>query len=292
MVDWDLAVATGTQAGPPRPARSPPPRPARPSPSCGTSRPRRTVTSPASPGWTRRPSGADAVVVVDRPGWIQANAAGFRTVLEPLVDEDPARSGRRPPVADAVGSRVTGVQTGSLLAFLATKVLGQYELFPPYGVTRPTRPGRLLLVAPNIVPAEREMGVDPRDFRLWVCLHEETHRVQFGAVPWLRGHMMDEIAAFVGATDVDPAAVAERLKAGGRPPRTARSGTASTRTPSRGRLARRGRADPCAARDPRPDHDRRGVFVDFGQNARDRTIASAYSVRPTPDARVSAPLDW
>ena len=38
--------------------------------------------------------------------------------------------------------------------------------------------------------------------------------------------------------------------------------------------------------------DRRGVFVDFGQNARDRTIASAYSVRPTPDARVSAPLAW
>jgi DNA ligase D len=38
--------------------------------------------------------------------------------------------------------------------------------------------------------------------------------------------------------------------------------------------------------------DRRGVFVDFGQNARDRTIASAYSVRPTPDARVSAPLRW
>jgi DNA ligase D len=38
--------------------------------------------------------------------------------------------------------------------------------------------------------------------------------------------------------------------------------------------------------------DRVGVFVDFGQNARDRTIASAYSVRPTPDARVSAPLRW
>ena len=38
--------------------------------------------------------------------------------------------------------------------------------------------------------------------------------------------------------------------------------------------------------------DRRGVFVDFGQNARDRTIACAYSVRPTVDARVSAPLRW
>ena len=38
--------------------------------------------------------------------------------------------------------------------------------------------------------------------------------------------------------------------------------------------------------------DRRGVFVDYGQNARDRTIASAYSIRPTPDARASAPLTW
>jgi DNA primase len=38
--------------------------------------------------------------------------------------------------------------------------------------------------------------------------------------------------------------------------------------------------------------DRKGVFVDFGQNARDHTIACAYSVRPVADARVSAPLDW
>jgi bifunctional non-homologous end joining protein LigD len=38
--------------------------------------------------------------------------------------------------------------------------------------------------------------------------------------------------------------------------------------------------------------DRKGVFVDYGQNARDRTIASAYSLRPTADARASAPLRW
>jgi DNA ligase D-like protein (predicted polymerase) len=38
--------------------------------------------------------------------------------------------------------------------------------------------------------------------------------------------------------------------------------------------------------------ERHGVFVDYNQNAKDRTVASAYSVRPTPDARVSAPLDW
>jgi bifunctional non-homologous end joining protein LigD len=38
--------------------------------------------------------------------------------------------------------------------------------------------------------------------------------------------------------------------------------------------------------------ERHGVFVDYNQNARDRTVASAWSVRPTPDARVSMPLTW
>ena len=48
---------------------------------------------------------------------------------------------------------------------------------------------QLLLVAPNLVTVERQLRVDPHDFRLWVCLHEVTHRVQFTAVPWLREHM-------------------------------------------------------------------------------------------------------
>ena len=66
-----------------------------------------------------------------------------------------------------------------MLGFLGSKVLGQFDPFH-----EPS--GRLLLVAPNIVHVERELGVDPTDFRLWVCLHEETHRVQFTANPWLR----------------------------------------------------------------------------------------------------------
>jgi coenzyme F420 biosynthesis associated uncharacterized protein len=74
-------------------------------------------------------------------------------------------------------------------------------------------PGRLLLVAPNIVQVERELGVDPGDFRLWVCLHEETHRVQFGAVPWLRDHLLGEIGTLVAELDVEPSAFAERLRA-------------------------------------------------------------------------------
>ena len=91
-----------------------------------------------------------------------------------------------------------------MLAFLSARVLGQYEVFGTGG--------RLLLVAPNIVAVERELGVDPADFRLWVCLHEVTHRVQFTAVPWLREHLRDEIAAFVDATDLDPDVLRERLR--------------------------------------------------------------------------------
>ena len=210
MVDWDLAVATGRRLVKPGPVVTP-------------DEARAAVTqlkafAVEAHGHVAGFTGLDAptdlasVAVVDRPGWIQANAAGFRTVLEPLIEKIQEKKPQSSSVADAVGSKVTGVQTGTLLAFLATKVLGQYELFPPYGADPGDRPGRLLLVAPNIVAAEREMQVDPRDFRLWVCLHEETHRVQFGAVPWLRGHMMSEIEAFVGATDVDPSALAERLK--------------------------------------------------------------------------------
>jgi coenzyme F420 biosynthesis associated uncharacterized protein len=214
MVDWDLAVSTGMRLVKPGPVVSP-------------DEARQAVAdlrayATQAHGHVAAFTGLDAptddrpgqsVVVIDRPGWIKSNAAGFRTVLEPLIDKLQERRTTSSPVGDAVGSKVTGVQTGSLLAFLATKVLGQYELFPPYGVDVTDRPGRLLLVAPNIVSAEREMGVDPRDFRLWVCLHEETHRVQFGAVPWLREHMMSELRAFVDATDVDPAALAARVRA-------------------------------------------------------------------------------
>lgn len=124
------------------------------------------------------------VVVVDRGGWVQANADGFATALAPVIDKLAEKSTSR--AAQAVGRRVTGVEAGVVLGFLAGKVLGQFDPF-----FAPT--GRLLLVAPNIVHVERELGVDPTDFRLWVCLHEETHRVQFTSTPWLGDHLMGEM---------------------------------------------------------------------------------------------------
>ncbi|MGW3624399.1 zinc-dependent metalloprotease [Streptomyces sp. NPDC000880] len=218
MVDWNLAVATATRF-------------VRPGPDVSREEARAVVAelrrhAKASEehvrGFTRMiPEGHEPldtpVLVVDRAGWVRANVAGFRELLKPLLDKMQERRPGGPggAVLGAVGGKVTGVELGMLLSFLASRVLGQYETFAP-----PTRElpasknggGRLLLVAPNIVHVERELEVEPHDFRLWVCLHEETHRTQFTGVPWLRDHLEGEIQSFLGETEVDPMTVLERFR--------------------------------------------------------------------------------
>jgi len=108
------------------------------------------------------------------------------------------------------------VQAGLILAYLAGRVLGQYELFLPPDPEAPesTAPaGRLTLVAPNILMVERELGVDSHDFRRWVCLHEETHRTQFTAVSWLRGYVQQQMSDFLLASELDPATILNRVRA-------------------------------------------------------------------------------
>ena len=139
------------------------------------------------------------VLVVDRPGWVRANAEAFSTIIEPLAARLTEKKGPPSGLSKAVGSKITGAEVGLLLGFLGGKVLGQFDPF-----AEPA--GRLLLVAPNIVHVERELEADPRDFRLWVCLHEETHRVQFTAVPWMRDHMFAEIGKLVDTVKPDASA--------------------------------------------------------------------------------------
>lgn len=149
------------------------------------------------------------VLVVDRASWAKANTQSFAVMMDPILQALAVKqaathgargSGNTPAPGSAgaaFGATVTGAQLGGALAFLSSKVLGQYDPFAALAPTRASQPhtagGRLLLVAPNIITVERELKVDPADFRLWVCLHEQTHRVQFAAAPWLRHHMLAEI---------------------------------------------------------------------------------------------------
>jgi coenzyme F420 biosynthesis associated uncharacterized protein len=148
---------------------------------------------------------APAAVVVDRGAWVDSNVDGFRHVLAPLLEK---MATEQSSVVTAVGSRVTALQMGGVLGYLSGKVLGQFEAFTTSDA------GRLLLVAPNIVAAERHLDVEPRDFRLWVCLHEETHRVQFGAVPWLGQHLVGEIHDYLTLSEQGAGDVAKRLGKG------------------------------------------------------------------------------
>ncbi|WAL69971.1 zinc-dependent metalloprotease [Amycolatopsis cynarae] len=125
--------------------------------------------------------------VVDRPGWVRSAAAGLDALTGKALRALPAN-----PLSPVLAGSA-GVQTGVVLAFLASRVLGQYD---PFG--GPGRGGQLLLVAPNVVTAQHAMQVPGRDFRMWVCLHECTHRLQFTAVNWLRDYFADEVERLVG----------------------------------------------------------------------------------------------
>jgi len=214
MIDWNVATSTGV-------------RWVRPGPQVSMAEARKVVAElrqlaaeVADPvrELTGLPGAPDdgIVAVVDRPGWIRANVDGFRVVLDPLVQHLQERGG--PPggsVISAVGSRVTGMQAGLILSYLASRVLGQYELFlppDPDASAQDAPAGRLTLVAPNIVMVERELGVDPSDFRRWVCLHEETHRTQFTSVAWLRPYVQQQMTEFLLASDLDPASILDRLR--------------------------------------------------------------------------------
>jgi coenzyme F420 biosynthesis associated uncharacterized protein len=217
MIDWNVAVQTGIRL-------------VRPGPQVSPEDAHQVVAqlrelSQVAQGHVREFTGMDGALdpspaqVVDRPGWIRANVDGFRVVLEPLMDQLSARrgpgifgDGTGGAVIAAVGSRVTGIQVGSILAYMAGRVLGQYELFLPPDPDGRAPTGRLTLVAPNIVHVERELGVEPDDFRLWVCLHEETHRAQFASVPWLRSYVQEQMTEFLLASDLDPGALLERLR--------------------------------------------------------------------------------
>lgn len=133
--------------------------------------------------------------IVDRPGWIAAAAESMAQLTGTGVE-----SGAKGRFA----GKPAGLQAGAMLAFLSTAILGQYDPF-----SGPD--GTLLLVAPNIMAVERALGVPPSDFRLWVCLHEVTHRVQFSSAPWLADYMQRNVELLGEAGDEPMADVLGRL---------------------------------------------------------------------------------
>ncbi|MBD0021501.1 hydrolase [Gordonia pseudamarae] len=170
--------------------------------------------------------------VLDRNEWVDAAARSMQSMLgtEPgtsseEVPSTPVGPAPSPPggltaipgrfwrssvaTLEKVPGTVGGAQAGALLAFLSSAILGQYDPFTPDPDTG--EPGVLMVVAPNIITVERNLKVVPSDFRLWVCLHEVTHRVQFSANPWLRQYMTDNIEVLTSDAGESVSEVVSRI---------------------------------------------------------------------------------
>lgn len=132
--------------------------------------------------------------IIDRPSWVAAAAESMRLM-----------AGGGEGATGFLSGRITGAQTGAVLAFVSSGILGQYDPFTADGA------GALLLVYPNIIAVERQLRVVPSDFRMWVCLHEVTHRVQFSANPWLAGYMSGTLATLANEQEEDVAGMLGRL---------------------------------------------------------------------------------
>lgn len=138
------------------------------------------------------PVGVPSVEVVDRRRWVERNVAFFSTIVEATTQE-PTGLARR------IGGPVVAVETGALLGVLSRRVLGQYELVLPSEDAGDT----IYLVGPNVLSMERSNQFRPSEFRMWIALHECTHRLQFMAVPWMREYFFGLVHSLAAASQSD-----------------------------------------------------------------------------------------
>ncbi len=167
----------------------------------------------------RSAAGPARARVTDRAGWVSANVASFQRLLGPHFDRlDPLASGRGrmpswpgwPAPWPRAGRAATGAQMGVVLGWLSTRVLGQYDLL----LTEEAADEQdiVYFVGPNVVALERQHGFEPREFRLWLALHEVTHRCQFTAIPWMRDYFVSLVEEGLGSLEPDPSRLAASLR--------------------------------------------------------------------------------
>ncbi len=139
----------------------------------------------------RSVAGPARAEVTDRAGWAQANIGSFRRLLRPILERAMAEGGlgRSLPAPMATAARVAaGTELGAVLGWMSTRVLGQYDLFRAEEGEAPS--DAVYYVGPNVIALERRHGFPSREFRLWIAVHELTHRAQFTGVPWMREYFL------------------------------------------------------------------------------------------------------
>lgn len=138
--------------------------------------------------------------VADRAMWVDANIRSFQRLLKPVLDQMEDRMGG--PIS-GLGAKAAGAEVGMLLGWMSTRVLGQYDLLVIEDED-PEDQDMVYYVGSNVASLEKRFAFPERDFRLWLALHEVTHRAQFTGVPWMRQHFLDLVAMTMEDLDPDP----------------------------------------------------------------------------------------
>jgi coenzyme F420 biosynthesis associated uncharacterized protein len=150
--------------------------------------------------------------VTDRAGWIEANISSFQRLLAPVTD----RFGKRVAGPSAMVMRsAAALEVGVLLGWMSGRVLGQYDLLvaaDPADPDAAEHGDAVYYVGPNVLAIEKRYGFPPREFRLWLALHEVTHRAQFTGVPWMREHYLGLVDKMLRSAELDPFVLLQALK--------------------------------------------------------------------------------
>jgi len=151
--------------------------------------------------------------VADRAGWIRANLSSFQRLLRPII-ERAANDGRLGKMIPGPVGQLTraaaGAELGAVLGWMSTRVLGQYDVLFTEDADSPG--DVVYYVGPNIIALERRHGFPPHEFRLWIAVHELTHRAQFTGVPWMRPHFLELVDKGVSLATPDAGQVLAALK--------------------------------------------------------------------------------
>jgi coenzyme F420 biosynthesis associated uncharacterized protein len=150
------------------------------------------------------PAGHVRAVVLDRREWVDSNLASMRNLLDPLMQRFGEKMAHNPFAP--VGRRIAATEMGALLGYVAQRVLGQYDLLVP-----DDRGEAVYYVGANVLGLEKRFAFRPRDFRLWIAIHEVTHRAQFVGVPWMREYFLSLVHQVFELVDPDPRTLARAL---------------------------------------------------------------------------------
>src|SRR5829696_3466206 len=185
VIDWTLATQVARGVSRLQPAGDPAPFEALEGPSEESERLVSAYTGLVAPG------PLPVAEAVGRDEWADANLASLRGVLDPVAGR---LGGGFGPLSGVLGA-LLAAEAGAISGFLAGRVLGQYE----FRILEPEAPARLLFVAPNLGHAATTLDAEADQLLRWVALHETTHALQFGAVPWLRGHLAEMVRELLEA---------------------------------------------------------------------------------------------